>query len=368
MSYVGSPFKHDVFVSYSHGDSAGTGNSRLQAWSEAFAEELTKELRVLPNGGAEFSIFLDNSGRPGAGIDPMEALTRQLQGEVAMSASLLVLMSPHYLGSKWCGAERQWWYEKQSELELPVDGRIAIARIWRTDEAWPEHLCDATGVPLPGFFFYDRESEELTPRPWEWPAPGPNSRDPFRKELLRLVGCIVVKLDELKTRMETRRNARESTDKLAAPSGQVVYLHGRTDYSKAWDRAATTLTASGFTVFPSEPDPLASDPKTLQKLRSERVQIMSECDALLLVAGENGRTVDQDLVVVGRRDRNSARALSQRLLPCALLDSTGGSVATPLRRVTAKSMNVEWIDSTHDPWTPAVQHWLHETARSEATT
>jgi hypothetical protein len=92
---------------------------------------------------------------------------------------------------------------------------------------------------------------------------------------------------------------------------------------------------------------------------------MSGCDALLLVAAEEGRTVDADLVVVGRQDRNSARALSNHLLPCALLNGAGQAIATPQRKGAARSLNVEWIEATQDPWTPAVQNWLHEAARAE---
>jgi hypothetical protein len=103
----------------------------------------------------------------------------------------------------------------------------------------------------------------------------------------------------------------------------------------------------------------------MQDVRAQRVQTMSGCDALLLVASEEGRTVDADLVVVGRQDRHSARALSNRLLPCALLDGAGQVIATPQRRGAARSLNVEWIDATREPWTPAVQAWLHQAARAE---
>jgi hypothetical protein len=71
-------------------------------------------------------------------------------------------------------------------------------------------------------------------------------------------------------------------------------------------------------------------------------------------------------VVVGRQDRNSARASAKRpLLPCALLDSAGAVIATPKRKITAQSLGVQWIDTTAEPWTPVVQQWLQEAARSE---
>src|SRR5688572_17341606 len=114
MSYVGDPFKHDVFVSYSQGDAAGDGDSRLKQWSQAFARELQAELRVYPDLGRDLSVFFDQSARPGNGIDPVAHLTVQLQEAARASAMLLILMSPHYLQSNWCAAERDWWKENRA--------------------------------------------------------------------------------------------------------------------------------------------------------------------------------------------------------------------------------------------------------------
>jgi hypothetical protein len=45
MSFLGEPFKHDLFVSYSHGDFDRPGDPKLKAWSQAF-------IRALPDGSA----------------------------------------------------------------------------------------------------------------------------------------------------------------------------------------------------------------------------------------------------------------------------------------------------------------------------
>jgi hypothetical protein len=113
MSFLGEPFKHDLFVSYSHGDFDGSGKSNLKTWSQAFARELEAELRqkIEFNG---LMIFLDQHDRPDQAVDPMEALTEQLRTEIGATGLLTVLMSPHYLRSKWCGDERDWWLECQA--------------------------------------------------------------------------------------------------------------------------------------------------------------------------------------------------------------------------------------------------------------
>ena len=46
MSYVKDPFKHDIFVSYSHGNVDGTDDSALKAWSQGFVKVLEAELKT----------------------------------------------------------------------------------------------------------------------------------------------------------------------------------------------------------------------------------------------------------------------------------------------------------------------------------
>jgi hypothetical protein len=368
MAYIGGPFDYDVFVSYSHGDVDATGESKIKQWSQAFARELESEYRAHPKFGHDFRIFLDQHHRPLQGIDPLYPLTEQLQSDIARSAILTVLMSPHYLDSKWCQDEREWWHSKQAELGLVTEGRIAVVRIWPTEKDWPKELTDSRGEQLVGFCFYDKSEAELRPQPYEWPEPTCRSGNPFRKELLDLVGRIGLKLGELRRILDGRRRAQEEAANLSAAGGQVVYLHGRTDFASAWERAAEALTGIGLAVLPGEPDPVESEPAALQKIRRHRVATMSACDAVLLVGPDYGRAVDEDLVVIGRNDRNSARAISNKLLPCALLDNVGAAIATPMRKVAAKRLDVEWIDATAEPWTPAVQQWLSRAGSAGANT
>jgi hypothetical protein len=106
------------------------------------------------------------------------------------------------------------------------------------------------------------------------------------------------------------------------------------------------------------------DVKKLQTIRERRVEALSACDALLLVATDDTRALDTDLVVVGKHDRQSARARSNHLLPCGVLNTVGGALTTPVRRATARIVQADWIDST-DRWTPAVQQWLKEKGQAE---
>ena len=287
----------------------------------------------------------------------MAALSTQLESKAGDSAVLVVLACRQYLESEWCTKERDWWIKRQQALGFPFPERVAAAHIYRKKLTWPVPLADANGALLPlGFNFFDPDPSK--DRPMEWPEPLLTSRGPFRDELVRMVGVIGEKLFALRQRLAERSAAAADAAKLQADDGQVLYLHGRATQAQIWDHAFESLTSSGFSVFPTAPEPTSNDADGLEKIRQQRVDTMSGCDALLLLATDDGPAADADLVVVGRQDRNSAKARSKRLIPCALLDTAGPAIATPKRTVAAKSLRVQWIDATHDPWTPTVKQWL----------
>jgi hypothetical protein len=355
MAYVEQPFVHDIFISYSHGDD-GTGQAHLQPWSTAFVKELERELRTDRKFRQDLRIFLDNDHRPSHGIDPMAPLTEQLRAQIGNSAVLMVLVSPDYLASQWCSDERNWWCERQADLKISHEGRIAVVHILPTEDTWPEVLKDSRGHKLVGFPFYRKEG---VARPLGWTdMPGPFGSE-FKKALLDIVGRLYHTLDGIKARTAELRRAESDAARLAQAGGQQsIYLHGRVEHAAVWEKVGTELTANGYSVLPGNPDPVESDPRKLQDIRERRVEMMSACDALLLVGTEDGRALDADLVVVGKHDRQSARARANRLLPCALLNTAGAPVATAVRKATARNLQADWLDATEPPWAPLVQQWL----------
>lgn len=244
-------------------------------------------------------------------------------------------------------------------MQLAHDGRVALIRVLPVkggESAWPDLLADNHRVPLLGFHFHKEIPGQIS-------EPFPNSpgdaemSKPFRAALATMTGALRLKLDELKARMDERARLEAEAERLAG-SGQVVYLHGRSEQTPTWERAYESLSQSGFVVVPGEPESLVRDPGQLQDLRKERVRVLSGCDALLLVGSANGLAMDADMVVVGRQDRESAKALSNRLLPCALLDTVGPAVKTRQRLTMARNLRVDWIDSTQQPWAPDLREWL----------
>lgn len=355
LAHVGAPFTSDLFVSYSHGDD-GTGNGFLAPWSAAFARELERELRADRKYRQTLRVFLDQDLRPGLGVDPMAPLTDQLRERIEGAALLVVLMSPDYLASRWCTDERAWWLERQAAQGFPAEERVAVVRIWPTDTPWPSGLTDARGEPLTGFPFHATIDGVARPLGWD-ELPGPFGKD-YRKAMLGVVGRLYQALDAVQARVAQRARAATDAARLTQSGGQSIYLHGRVDQATSWERAALELTGSGFAVVPGEPDPVEPDMRTLQAIRERRVEALSGCDALMLVATADTRALDADLVVVGKHDRQSARARAHHLLPCGLLNTVGHTLETPVRAATARIVQADWIDGTQPSWTPAVQQWL----------
>jgi TIR domain len=356
MTSLAPEFLHDVFISYSHGDSEKTGDALLKNWSEAFYKRLRSELHTLP-GWDDADIFIDDGS-----LDRADPLMSQLRSSIARSALLLILMSPHYLRSKACKTERQLWFEKIATESFPeVRSRVLMARIWpllRTD-TWPTEFCDELGQPPLGTWFHRQPGDAVKTRPFGWTA----ETDPeFRSQLVELAGDIAVRLDELKQSISRKRNSASNIEKLRPPGGQPLYVHARKGAASWWEEICTDLVDAGYGVVPDGPESFPANIQQLPDLESENLQTLTSCDGLLLVPGENPAHLASDLVIVGHRRRNSARATSNKPLPCAVVDHHQIGVAKPLLKNSAKNMQIHWIDASSSGWTKSVKEWLNMAA------
>ena len=79
---------------------------------------------------------------------------------------------------------------------------------------------------------------------------------------------------------------------------------------------------------------------------------------VILLGTDDTRALDADLVVVGRNDRHEARAYSDRLLPCAVVDKAGLSKMKPRILDNARGLGIHWINADARVWTPEIQPWL----------
>lgn len=394
MSYVGDPFVHDIFVSYSHG-SDKHGDPMLQRWSVAFVRALREELRADPVFRNTLSIFLDADGEPGQRLDAALPLREQLAAQVQSAALLLVMMSPDYQASTWCGDERRWWLERQHALGLPATGRIelvhawpVLASGWQPDGRWPAELADSAGNPLVGHLFHDNARIGARPLGWTQWRRSEGFDATVLDAVLDLARVLYGRLDNLREAAQRLRQARADAERLAlagtlqprasgGDSGDkfvaevdgeefspTLYLHARLEQRDAWSRTTEALQEGGYSVVPTELFPLQGSPAERELLRERRVNEIAGSDAVLVLGTPGAPMLDADLNQVAKFDRQSAKVVRNKPLPCALLNTAGPGLDTPNRRRNASILKTEWLDAADEPVVPVVQRWLQACARA----
>jgi hypothetical protein len=354
MSFLGEPFKHDLFVSYSHGAFKGQHDSDLKLWSQKFANGLRSELA----GSGEFdeiSVFLDEVDRSDENVDRTAELTGLLRERVRGSALFTLLMTPQYLKSKWCLQELDWWCKKHHPDTLGAGGRMFPCRVRPTEQTtWPEVIKDVVG-----YFCYDRNKPPDKARPFTYMG-APGDLDDYKDLLVDVAGDMMQRLRAIRSVLDERRRQEEHARRLieANPEGgQVVFLHARPRAAATWEAACERLLGEKFSVFPDRPIPMAAD----GGLDPEYQTQITKSDAVLLLGTEDGPAIDTDIIVIGRNFRNLAAA-TKAFLPCAILNMVGDPLKTDRRVRNASNLGMGWIDSTINDWPIRVRSWLVETS------
>ena len=347
MCFVGKPFQHDLFVSYSHGAFKGNQDSDLKLWSQQFAEDLRAELALELE---TISVYLDQSNRSDESVDRTADLPEHLRGRVHKSALLTILMTPQYLRSEWCRQEREWWCNEHQPDTLGAGGRIFICRSRPTGAIpWPPELPAALG-----YDFYDPDIEAHRSRPFGWKG-RTRDREAYIDLLIEVAGDMTQRLRTIRAILDERRRQEEQASKYSEPNGQILFLHGRPHATAAWDQACDRLLAAGFYIVPDKPVPLAAD----GGLEPEYQTQLATSDGVLLLGTEDGPAIDTDIIVIGRHFRNLAAA-TKPYLPCAVLNAAGEPLRTPRRLRNTRNLRMGWIDSTGDDWPIQVRAWLLE--------
>jgi hypothetical protein len=349
MCFLGEPFQHDLFVSYSHGAFAGTHDSDLKLWSQKFANDLRAELI----GAGEFdgiSVFLDEAERSDESVDRTAPLTGQLQDRVTRSALFTVLMTSHYVKSRWCRQELDWWSEKHHPDTLGAGSRMYVCRVRHSDSTlWPEHLRD-----LVGYFCYDRDKDPDKARPFTWKG-AQHDLDEYVNLLADLSGEMMQRLRALKRILDEQRRQEEQARKYAEPNGLTLFLHGRASSEDAWSRVCDVLQDAGFYVAPAGPVPISDD----GGLHPEYQRQLKKSDGLLLLGAEEGPAIDTDIIVIGRNYRREAIAEGSSL-PGAVVNMAGPGLRTERRLKNTRNLGLGWIDATVDGLPNQVRSWLLE--------
>lgn len=337
----------DVFVSYSHGAFSGQSNTRLKAWSQQFAADLREELVTAGLDG--LSLFLDASDRQDESVDRTANLSTNLKVSVEGAGVLAALLSRPYLHSRWCTQEREWWFARNHPDRLGAGGRLFPCHVLPTEE---NDRPDPLRGPL-GYLFYDKDKPSEQARPYTWGGTTAD-RDPYLSALLKLSGDIAQRLREIRKILDDRRTEWEQQQKAQAPGGQILYLYGRAESASDWAGACERLQQQAFVVNPEGPEPLTENGGLHPDSRSQ----LTASDGLLILGTSNGRALDSDMVVVGRRYRHLAIAERKAPLPCAIFDTVGPPLQQERRIRNATSLGISWIDGTRADWPQRLAGWL----------
>jgi hypothetical protein len=316
MAYLSPEYEFDVFVSYSHGDPKGTGNSPLKTWSHALIEALIADITSLSDEFDDLQIWWDRD------LDPTLQLTPELRRRVKAAAVLMILMSPRYLKSSWCGDEAAW-FRQQVEDRAADEGRVFVVRTVPTDEgAWPAFLRDERGNAIVGFRFHPpaRQAGDLV-EPFGWPDLIERNA-PFRQELATLRTVLTRRLRELKKARGPSQATHAAAAVATAPVGRHprIYLHARPEHAEQCASIDSALRAHGNCLLVAPPSTSGSDPARWTEESRKRIAAARYCDALALFRPTADPAFVGDLLDVGVDERERISVARGAPLPCAVLD------------------------------------------------
>jgi hypothetical protein len=345
MAYLLPHFDPDVFVSYSHGDPRGVGDSPLKAWTHALIQKLESQILSLDTEFDALRVWLD------AHIDPTTHLTDEIRGKVGASGVLIIVMSKRYLASNWCRDELDW-FRKQIQDRAGDQGRVFVIRAQPTDTAsWPDFLRDERGHAMPGFSFFDPTTEQ----PWGWMDPRDTPRE-FVRELCRLQTALTKRLRELRDRAAQRAQAR-ARDEAAArspapPTGaRRIYLHASSDSEPARADIGRVLTQDG--IMPLTAHGAGSGLADWHRESGARMATAQRCEALALLRPDDGDRFVGDLLDIGVDERARIADARGAPLPCAVLDKTGAELP-----IDVAPFGIEHFDVTRENWRGDFRQWL----------
>ncbi len=344
MAYLAPHFEFDVFVSYSHGDPLGHGDSPLKRWTAKLVHELTSEICSVDTEFDDLQVWLDEQ------TDPTARLTDELRHKVTSSGILMIVMTPRYLASCWCRDELEW-FRQQVHDRSRDQGRVFVIRALPTVESeWPEFLRDQRGHSLVGFRFHDPQSN----MPYGWRDIRETDEE-YVRQLWRLQTALTKRLRELRELAADRARAQQQAAAVAPrPDGsRRIYVHLRADQAPVRTELQRQLTQYGITpLSPTiETGTELSDWARESKTRFEAAR---RCDALALVRDDSDDSFVGELLDIGVDERERIQAARGSSLPCAVFDSSG--TALP---IDVSPYGIERFDVGQSDWGAAFSAWLN---------
>ncbi|MDM8548776.1 toll/interleukin-1 receptor domain-containing protein [Desulfobacterales bacterium HSG2] len=161
-------YKHDIFVSYAWVDNK-TNDNTYEGWVSTLVKGLENELARLLGRRDFFSLWKDN--RKLSGNEP---ITPEILETLKHTATMVVIMSPGYIASKWCKIERETFLKRADRRPRP-NSRIFIIEYGKVEkDEWPTEF----RKDILGYRFWVQEGKKA-PRTLGFPMPNP--KDPNDK-------------------------------------------------------------------------------------------------------------------------------------------------------------------------------------------
>jgi hypothetical protein len=281
-------YTHDIFVSYAHDPEpfvayrGGMRTDFLSKWTHSFIDNLSGYVDILLG-------TKDQKRRVSAWMDPdLDGncwLSEGLHAKIKESALLLVVMSPFYLESIWCGEELRWFADATGSTR---SNRIFAVKAFNTPiDKWPATL-KPDGHPVSGYTFYTTEDPNDLGKPLGWPLPDERDKA-YWDQLWKLANEIAAQLK----RMEWAAGRTTSVSEVSAKKAERIPGHvGRTLCPRLYMHDSLTelradlrtrLDRSGFKVVP----PIEDDPVDEQTVRSSFEKYLPASDGVALIANQN---------------------------------------------------------------------------------
>ena len=269
-------FQHDAFISYAHRDNSPFLGQGQKGWVTLFGDALQERLNT-QLGDRDARIWID------ATLKGNEVFTPEIGDRLAMSAVLVSILSPSYVGSDWCQSEVKAFCaaaERTGGLTLRNTNRIfKVIKLPADPEPRPMQGTD-------GYKFYTDTDVKKVPIEIQPDAGGVN-RQKYADTITILAFEIVATLRKLNPAL-----AAGATAASAAPSGlalPAVFVAdcGR-DQQDLRARLCAELRRLGHEVLQLQPPPETED-----ALQTALTPLLDRCAlSVHLVGNSVGRVPD----------------------------------------------------------------------------
>lgn len=267
-------FQHDAFISYAHRDNWPSPNQGPKGWVTVFGDALQERLNTRL-GSRDARVWID------ATLKGNEMFTPEIGDRLAMSAVLVSILSPSYVGSDWC--------KNEVKAFCAAAERTGGLTLGNTNRIFKVIKLPAEPVPMPmqgdeGYRFY----ADVKKVPIELqPDAGSVNRQQYVETITILAFNIVETLHKLNPALAAGTTAAIAAPKGLALSAVFVADCGR-DQHDARARLCVELRSQGHDVLQLQPLPETED-----ALQAALDPLLDRCTlSVHLVGNSVGRVPD----------------------------------------------------------------------------